>query len=62
MDCPGFTGSHPSSLYPPTTYTSPVVDCLVRLQAFFRRTGCITVLGDESVDQTTAAGRRREAP
>ena len=39
MDCPGFAGSHPSSVYPPTTYTSPVADCLVRLLAFFRRTG-----------------------
>ena len=30
---------HPSSLYPPTTYTSPAADCLLRLLAFFRRTG-----------------------
>ena len=39
MDCPGFAGSHPSSLYQPTTYTSPVVDCLLRLLAFLWRTG-----------------------
>ena len=39
MDGPEFAGSHPSSLYPPTTYTSPVVDCLLRLLAFLRRTG-----------------------
>ena len=39
MDIPGFAGSHPSSLYPPTTYTSPVVDYLLRLLALLRCTG-----------------------
>ena len=42
MDSPGLAGSHSSSLYPPTTYTSPTADCLLRLLAFFRRTGCIS--------------------
>ena len=42
MDSPGLAGSHPSSLYPPATYRSPAADCLLRLLAFFLRTGCIS--------------------
>ena len=41
MDGLGQSGSQLSSLYPPITYASPAADCLVRLLAFLRRTGCI---------------------
>ena len=35
------SGSQLLSLYPPTTYASPAVDCLVRLLAFLRSIGRI---------------------
>ena len=39
MENPGYSGFQLSPLYPPTTYTSPVADCLVLFLAFLCRTG-----------------------
>ena len=41
MEGRGLSGSQSSSRYPPTTYASPAVVCLVQLVTFLRRTGCI---------------------